>query len=285
MAQIDPQAIKDTARTQWGRAAEGWRKHDDRFRQVTAPVTDRLLELANVGPAKRVLDIACGTGEPALPAARIVGPQGFVLATDIAPEMLEVAREKAAAEGVANVEFRLVDGEELDVEAESFDAVTCRCGIMFMPAPLKCLRQAWAALRPGGRVAVAVWGSAERSPFHTVPRDALRPFLDSPPPDPTLPGGVLSFSDERKLTSTLSEAGFVDVRVEGLELLMSEFESGEEYWRFQGEMSGPLKDQVSKLSPEARQAAALAIATAAGGGDPKGKVRLNGYMLLASGTK
>src|SRR2546428_3711506 len=113
--QIDAQAIKDQQRKVWGQAAAGWRKHDERFRRATAPVTRRLLELAGVAAGHRVLDIACGTGEPAIPAAEMVGPSGHVLATDMAPEMLEVAREKARAQGLTNIEFRLVDGEELDV--------------------------------------------------------------------------------------------------------------------------------------------------------------------------
>src|SRR3970040_2154735 len=101
--QFDPGAIKEAQRTQWGRAAAGWRQHDERFRRAPAPGAQR--------------------------PARIVGPVGHVLATDLAPEMLEVARELAEAQGVGNVEFRLVDGEELDVDAESFDAATCRWGI------------------------------------------------------------------------------------------------------------------------------------------------------------
>src|SRR3990172_4931501 len=122
--QLDAQAIKERQREQWGRAAAGWRKHDERFRRVTAPASQRLLEAAGIAPGHRVLDIACGTGEPAFPAADIVGPAGYVLATDQAPEMLAVAREKAAERGLTNIEFRLADGEELDVEAELFDAAT-----------------------------------------------------------------------------------------------------------------------------------------------------------------
>src|SRR3972149_3399115 len=97
--QFDPGAIKEAQRTQWGRAAAGWREHDERFRRVTAPVTQRLLEAAGVAPGQRVLDIACGTGEPALPAARIVGPSGHVLATDLAPGVVEGARGRGGGEG------------------------------------------------------------------------------------------------------------------------------------------------------------------------------------------
>ena len=281
----DAKTIKEQQRKEWGRAATGWRKHDERIRQLTQPVSQRLLELVSIGAGHQVLDIACGTGEPALPAARIVGPEGSVLATDMAPEMLEVAREKATAEGLRNVEFRLVDGEELDVEAGSFDAVTCRWGIMFMPAPVRCLRQAWAALRLGGRIAVSVWGPAERNPFFLVPAGVLRKYLESPAPDPTLPGGVFSFADASKLESALAEAGFSETRVESLELTMAEFDSGDEYWRYLREIAGPLATQVAKLPHAVQETVAMEIAAAASGGDPQGRVSLSGYTLLGSAVK
>lgn len=283
--QLDPQAMKERQRQEWGAAAAGWRKHDERVRELTAPVTQRLLELASIELGHRVLDIACGTGEPALPAARIVGREGYVLATDLAPEMLAVAREKATAEGLENVEFRLSDGEELDVETSSFDAVTCRWGIMFMPAPVHCLRQAWAALRPGGRIAVSVWGPPERNPFISIPAGVLRQYLESPPPDPTLPGGPFSFADATKLESALTEAGFSEPRVESLELQMAAFDSGEEYWQYQREIAGPLAAQFAQLPPAVQETAALEIATAAAGGDPNGRVSLKGYTLLGSAVK
>src|SRR3972149_5483185 len=114
--QPDPQAIKREQREQWDRAADGWRKHDERFRQVTAPVSRHLLELAGISAGMRVLDIASGTGEPALPAAEIVGPGGRVVLSDQSEEMLAVAREKAEARGLTNGEFRTVDGGELGAE-------------------------------------------------------------------------------------------------------------------------------------------------------------------------
>jgi len=283
--QFDPGAIKEQQRTQWGRAAAGWRKHDERFRQVTAPVTQRLLEAAGIVPGHRVLDIACGTGEPALPAARIVGSAGHVLATDLAPEMLEVARERAEAQGVGNVEFRLVDGEELDVEAEAFDAATCRWGIMFMPEPLRCLGQLFRALKPGGRVAVAAWGSPDRNPFITLPTGILRKYHPGPLPDPTAPGGVFSFASGERLESVLAEAGFRDVHIDGLELPMAEFDSGEEYLRYQREIAGPLATLFGQLPADVQETAAREIAVAAAGGDQKGRVSLSGYTLVASAVK
>ncbi len=283
MSEIDAHAVKEQQRQDWARAAPGWRKNHDRLTQITAPVSRRLLELAGVARGHRVLDIACGTGEPALPAARVVGASGFVLATDMAPEMLAVGREKAQAQGIANIEFRLVDGEELDLEPGSFDAATCRWGIMFMPEPVRCLRQAHRALKPGGRIALSVWGPPERNPFIALPMVILRKHFQGPLPDPSAPGGAFSFADRERLAATLGEAGFRDVQVEDLELSMAVFDSGQEFWQYTREMAAPIAALVAQLPAETQRTVGEEVAHAAEG--PEGKVSLRGYPLLASARK
>lgn len=284
--QIDAQSIKQQQREQWGRAAAGWKKHDERFRQVTAPVTQKLLELTGIGPGHRVLDIACGTGQPSIPAAHLVGDTGFVLATDMAPEMIEVARENAKAEGVTNIEFRLIDGEEIDVPAESFDAVTCRWGMMFMPEPLRFLHQAYGALKPGGRIAVSVWGPPERNPFISLPMAVLRKHYQGPPlPDPTAPGGIFSFANEKKIEFVLEQAGFQNIHIDPLEMPMAVFDSGAEYLQYMKDIAGPLASLLNQLSAKARKAAESEVMKAAPQGDANGRVSLNGYTLLASASK
>ena len=283
--QQDPQAIKREQLEQWGRAAASWRKHDERLRQVTAPVTQRLLEVAGIAPGHRVLDVASGTGEPALPAAEVVGPGGRVVLTDQAEQMLAVAREMAEARGLTNVEFRLADGEELEAEPESFDAATCRWGIMFMPEPLRCLGHIYGALKAGGRVAFSAWGPPERNPFISLPAMVLGKYLETPPPNPTLPGGVFSFAAAGKLESAFTEAGFRDVKVDGLELPMAVFDNGQEYWQFQREIAGPLATMFSRLPAASQEAAEQEIIQAASLGHPEGKVSLSGFTLVASAVK
>ncbi len=282
--QSDSKAIKERQRQQWDAAAAGWQKNDAWIMETAAPVTRRLLEVAAVSAGQRVLDIACGTGEPALPAAEVVGPEGYVLGTDISAEMLAVAREKATAEGLENVEFRQVDAEELEAEPDSFDAALCRWGIMFMPNPTRCLRRVHSALKPGGRIALSVWGKPERNPWIALPVMVLRKYVDMPTPQPGEPG-VFAFADSDRLASTLREAGFRDVEVEETELPMAVFESGWEYWRQTREIAAPIAAQFAQLPPAVQETAALEIATAAGGGDPDGKVSLSGCSLLAIGVK
>jgi len=283
--QIDASAVKRQQKKDWGEAAAGWQKYDENIMGVSAPVTQMLLELVQIGPGKRVLDIACGTGEPALPAAKMVGPAGFVLATDMAPEMLEVAREKARTQGVSNVEFRLVDGEEIEVEPSSFDAVTCRWGMMFMPEPLRFLHQAYGALKPDGRIAVSVWGPPERNPFITLPMITVRKHVEVPAQDPMAPGGIFSFADRAKLEFVFQQAGFQDIHLDDMEQPISVFDSGYEYWQFCTAIMGPLRALLETLPQHVREMIGEEVATAAGGGDPNGKVSLSGNPLLASARK
>lgn len=285
MTQIDASTVKQRQKKDWGEAAAGWRKYDEQIMRVSAPVTRMLLELTQIGPEKRVLDVACGTGEPALPAAAMVGPTGFVLATDMAPEMLEVAREKARIQGISNIEFRLVDGEEIDVDPDTFDAVTCRFGMMFMPEPLNFLHHAHRALKPGGRIAASIWGPPERNPFITLPMTTVRKHVEVPAQDPMAPGGIFSFADRARLEFVFQQAGFHDIHIDDMELPMAVFESGYEYWRFCTAIMGPLRAILETLPQPLRDKLGEEVATAAGGGDPNGKVSLAGYPLLASARK
>ena len=286
MTQADANTIKQQQRKDWGDAAPAWRKTYDRFRETTAPVTNRMLELAGIGPGMRVLDIACGSGEPAIPAALLVGPSGSVLATDMAPEMVAVARDNAVARGVTNIEFRLVDGEEIDAEPASFDAVTCRWGIMFMPEPVRCLAQARVALKPGGRAVVATWGPPPRNPFLALPMMIARKYYEGPPlPDATAPGGVFSFSDHSRLESVFTEAGFRDVGTTEMELPMSIFDSGRDYWEYCREFLGPLRRILGGMPPDVQETIGRDVAEATPQGNPGGNVSLTGNPLLASATK
>ena len=130
------QEIKDREHRTWSGVAAGWRKNDEQLRQNADPVTQRMLELAGLAEGHWVLDIASGTGEPAIPAAHRVGPSGKVVGTDLVDEMLTIAREKARQQNIKNIEFHCVDGDTLAFDPDSFHAATSRWGLMFMPEAL-----------------------------------------------------------------------------------------------------------------------------------------------------
>lgn len=279
---IDAEAIKQQQREDWHRAAPHWRQFDEHLRRNYAATTRRLLELAGIQPGHHVLDIASGTGEPGLPAAQIVGPSGFVLLTDQSPEMLAVAREKARAQGLDNVDFRVSDAEQLQLDPKSFDVALSRGALCLMPDPVRCLRLVYEALRPGGRIALLVVGRPEANPHFTIPYTVLGKYVSLPRYDPTAPG-PFAFADPDRLRSVLAEAGFRELHVEQMEHTW-QVGSGREYWDYMRGFS-VVTSLLAQLSADQRDRIGEEIAAKAAGGDPDGKVELGGESILAAGVR
>jgi SAM-dependent methyltransferase len=281
---FDPATYKAGQRRDWTDAAEGWRKWWRRLEDPLGPVGDRLIQLAAVRPGHRVLDVATGIGEPALTAARLVGPAGRVVGTDISPGMLEVARERAAELGLGNVEFHEMDAEVLDLPENSFDAVLCRFGLMFLPDVDRALAGIRRLLVPGGRLAASVWGPPERYPMATVAFRAVARVLELPPPAPGTPG-VFSLADGDALAGRFRAAGFADVHTETL-IVRFEFESLEEYILFVQEVAAPINNLLADESPERRAQVWRAVGEAneqfVGAG---GRLQGSGESILVGGRR
>jgi ubiquinone/menaquinone biosynthesis C-methylase UbiE len=256
------QDMKSREHQSWSSVSPGWRKHDGRLRSTFEAVTTTLLDKAGIKRGSRVLDVACGTGEPAIPAAERAGPEGRVLATDFVQGMLEFAREKAARAGLRNIEFRLVDGEQLDLPDASFDAATIRWGIMFMPDPVACLRGIHRALRPGARIALATWGPPDRNPWVAVPLAVLKRYMEVPAPAPGQTG-IFAFADPARIKEVLAAAGFVDIQVEPLDVLWTGPDTGAAYFTEFIEMAGPLASLYASLPEDKKPRYAEEVAAEA----------------------
>ncbi len=277
---FDPEAYKEQQRAGWSAAAEGWRRWWSTLERGAQPVSDRLVERAGLGPGHKVLDVATGIGEPAVTAARRVRPGGRVVALDLAPGMLAIARERAAALGLSHIEFYEGDAESLELRERDFDAALSRWGLMFLPDLPKALRGIGERLKPGGRLAAAVWGPPEEVPMLSIAMRSLREVLDLPPPPPEMPG-PFRLADPRELARTLEDAGFANVTIEPLTIAF-EFDSPEAYVRFQQEVSTPVRTVVEEQPPD-RQAAVWEAMKAALGPytTPEGRVRLPNVTLCA----
>jgi ubiquinone/menaquinone biosynthesis C-methylase UbiE len=185
--------------------------------QLYGAATQQMLEAAQLRPGDRVLDIAAGTGDQSRQAARLVGPAGSVLATDISPEMLDVAARLAQQEGLANITTQVMNAEQLDLPENSGDAVISRLGLMLIGRRQQALREIRRVLRPGGRLAALVWSKPERNPLFALYEDILANSpeadeLEEPSSDP------FSLADSVLFASALTEAGFRDVRVQAIPL-------------------------------------------------------------------
>ncbi|HXZ88079.1 MAG TPA: methyltransferase domain-containing protein [Candidatus Binataceae bacterium] len=276
---VDPQRLKDDQRRDWDAAAAGWRKWWAVFERAAQHVSDRLIELAAIAPGARVLDIATGNGEPAVTAARLVGPRGRVIATDQSGGMLAIARERASALGVTNIEFRESDAESLTIEDRGFDAVVCRWGLMFMPDIGRALRGLYDRLVPGGRLATAVWSTADKVPMITIGNDVVRKLAGLPPP---VPGALepLRLADPSILTGALEQAGYKDITIERLGVTF-EFDSATAFTQFRADVSAPFRALLGRQTPEMRQRILDAVMEAAqtyAGAD--GKVRTTNETIL-----
>jgi SAM-dependent methyltransferase len=198
----------------WGRkeSADWWSAGQARRQQTYGAATEMLLELASIQPGSRVLDVAAGTGDQTLMAARRVGATGNVLATDSSASMLKAVAEVARNEGLTNVETRVMNAENLALDADSFDAVICRIALMLFPNPAKALGEMHRVVKPGGRVAVMVYSSLEKNPSHGIFHEAVRRMGNIPWPAPGEPW-MYALGAPGLLEGLYSGAGFINASV------------------------------------------------------------------------
>jgi ubiquinone/menaquinone biosynthesis C-methylase UbiE len=279
---IDAGEFREKQRDQWNGVAAVWDEYSKFIDGSAYVVSDGLVEMAGIKEGDRVLDVACGYGEPSLTAARKVGADGTVVATDISVEMLEFGRQRAAANGVENIEFMQSDAVSLDFPAESFDAAVSRWGIIFEPDGEGAAANVRGFLKPGGRFAIASWGPPERVPFLAVAMKTAMQKLDVPPPPPGTPG-PLSRPTPEAIGGLLEGGGFTGVEVQELDITF-EFESPEEYTVFTLGMAAPIKAMLAPhpedVQRETRDAINDAVREASEADD---RVRLTNQVLIAAG--
>lgn len=274
---FDPARFKREQRETWDAAAAGWEKWWSIFEKAAQSVSDRLVALARVRPGDRVLDIATGTGEPAVTAARVVGPSGRVIGIDHSSGMLSVARRRAVALGLNNMEFREGDAESLPVSERGFDAVLCRWGLMFMPDLDSAVRRIREVLKPSGWFATAVWASAEKVPMISLASDRVREIAGVAPPPPGTPD-PLSLADTSILERALVAAGFRELSAEPMPVYF-EFDSPQAFLECRRDMSFAFRALLSSRPPEVQRRIEEAVLSEA-----RRYVDSNGRMRTANET-
>lgn len=234
-------------REQWDSVAAGWQRWWRTIESGAQQVSKRMLDLAEVEPGQRVLDIATGIGEPALLAALRVGTAGQVTATDLSSNMLDIARERAATMGLSNVEFIEADAEQLAFPDGSFDIVLCRWGLTSFPNPLKTLAAIHRMLAPNGSVAASVWKEGPKGrPLASLTKAVAHDVFDLPSPAPEAP--PINGSAMKTLAKDLIDVGFRGVRVEEVALTL-DFRSTEDCTQYLVDVSPEVAALLSNKSP------------------------------------
>ena len=278
----DPAEFRQGQQEQWNTAATGWRKWSEVIDQGTAGVSERLVELAGVENGSRVLDVAAGYGEPSLTAARVVGADGSVVATDISAEMLAFGRERATEAEIENIEFVESDAASLDFPDGSFDAALSRWGIIFEPDGEAAAARILGFLKSGGRMAISSWGPPDRVPFLGIPMRTAMTRLGVSPPPPGTPG-PLSRPTPEALGGLLDGAGYSDVRVEEAEAGFR-WDSPEEFTTFVRSIAPPLTAMIDPHPKDVQDETWAAITEAVRGvASEDGSVSMSNLVLLAVG--
>jgi SAM-dependent methyltransferase len=193
--------------------AQKWVASQDRLDALIESLGTLAIERSGVAVGERAIDVGCGCGATTLALARRVGPRGFVLGIDISSPMLARARERARAEGFANVEFANADAQTHAFAEDAFDAACSRFGVMFFADPTRAFANLRRALRAGGTVAFVCWRPMPENPWMVVPFAAIASFITPPPPPPPGAPGPFSFGDRERVREILSAAGFDRIEI------------------------------------------------------------------------
>ena len=271
-----------TALESWQAMAAGWERRREEIERVTLPVGEWMVRALDPQPGETVLELAAGPGGTGFAAAAIIGEQGRLISSDFSPEMVEVARRRATELGLATVEHRVIDAEDIPLDDDSVDGVLCRFGLMLMPDPGAALTETRRVLRPGGRLALAVWSTAADNPWAALAGRILAERGLSPAPESGAPG-MFVLGDERRLRELLEGAGFSVQRVERVPVLF-EFDDADDYIVRTKDLGGMFSRIWGEASEEDRAAITVRLAEDFSPFAAGGRYELPGVAVVAAAS-
>ncbi|HEX5621885.1 MAG TPA: class I SAM-dependent methyltransferase [Solirubrobacteraceae bacterium] len=236
--------------------APTWERRRADIEKATTPVREWMVRVLRPRVGDTVLELAAGIGDTGFEAAAIVGDSGRLITSDFSPAMLDAARRRGAELGLGNVDYRLIDAQRIELPNDSVDGVLCRFGYMLMPDPAAAFAETRRVIRPGGRLALAVWGTFERNPWIAIVGTSLGRRGHIPPPEPPPAPGPFNMADPARVESLLRDAGFSDVRTEQVTGRFA-CADADAYLRLMADTSGPLGLTLQRLG-EADRAAVMA---------------------------
>jgi ubiquinone/menaquinone biosynthesis C-methylase UbiE len=245
---MDATQFRRASRAVWDAMAPGWDARHAFFEQTARPVTERMLERLAPSRGQTVLDLAAGTGLAGFAAAGLVGPHGRVIVSDFSEAMVAAAERHAARLGLANVECRVLDAEQLELRDDAVDGVLCRWGYMLMADPAGALAETRRVLRRSGRLSLAVFAAPDRNPWAAVPSRVLQEAGHMPPPEAGAPG-IFALADPGGLRALVTSAGFPELRVEEVTFTWR-FADLDAYWDFLSGAAGAIAMVLGRLDDD-----------------------------------
>lgn len=248
---FDAVAYKTATTRQWQNAATAWSAWSGTLREWLGTATDLMIENANIRDGNSVLDVAAGAGDQTMQVADRVGEEGYVLATDISSNILDHAAANARSNGYTQIDCQVMDGENLTIADESFDAVVSRVGLIYLPDQMKALEGFYRVLKPGGRFSAIVYSTPEQNGFFSIPVGIIRKAADLPPPVKGQPG-PFSLGQAGVLAQLLSQTGFTNIHETTVTAPLN-LPSASECVRFERESFGALHEMLKGLNADAQE--------------------------------
>ncbi|WAC14042.1 class I SAM-dependent methyltransferase [Dyadobacter pollutisoli] len=274
--------IRDQQKQSWNKFSPGWKKWDDLFMDFLNPNGQEIIDSLHLRDTDVVLDIAAGTGEPGLTIASKV-KKGKVVITDLAEEMLVVARENKERKGIDNVEFVACDVCELPFTDNSFDAVSCRFGFMFFPDMLLAAKEIARVLKPGGRVATAVWNVPDKNFWVTAIMGAISRNMELPAPQPGAPG-MFRCAKEGLIAEIFEQAGLKNISVKEVAGTL-DCKTVDTYWNAMTEVAAPVVAALDKADEAGYAKIKSEVFDLVNQKFPDGNVQIDSSALVIYGEK
>jgi ubiquinone/menaquinone biosynthesis C-methylase UbiE len=280
---MDLDEYRANSKANWDRFSQNWSDERDFLWESTHAVGERMVERLDPQPGQTVLELASGTGDTGLLAAKRLGDDGRLIQTDFAAGMVEAAKRFAADAGVENVEHRQLDAEDMDLEDESVDGVIARYGYMLMADPAAALAETHRVLKPGGRLSFAVWTTPDKNLWAFIPAFALVEAGHLDPPEPGAPG-IFAMGDPERITELVTGAGFGEPEIE--EVVVSwGYDDPAVHWEKTMKLAAPIAEAVDELSDEERERIREVVAQRVSEQFEKDPGALNGSSWVVSVSK
>jgi ubiquinone/menaquinone biosynthesis C-methylase UbiE len=274
--------IREQQKESWNKFSIGWQKWDCLLMGFSKPMGNEIIRLINPKDAEIVLDVASGTGEPGLSIAKKLNG-GKIVISDLSENMILIAQEKAARSGIKNIETAVCDVCELPFPDNTFDAISCRFGFMFFPDMLLAAKEMMRVLKPGGRVATAVWNVPEKNFWVTAISKTISNNIQLPLSLPGAPG-MFRCAESGLIQNLFQQAGFKNTSEREVN---GKLKCGttDVYWNLMTEVAAPIVAALSKANDATKEKIKSEVYQVITEKYPDGNIRIDSSALVIYGEK